>query len=116
MKTRYYQTPRFRATGSILALIVAVGVSVCAPAHAEYRCASPSSQEDRRACELARQDAPDGLRHFIQRTSAIYGLYFYDYVRADDFDRWEAARNGDKAPSIAALDGREGASKSGRAH
>jgi hypothetical protein len=116
MNTRYDQTPRFGATGSILALIVAIGASVCAPAHAEYRCGSPPSQEDRRACDLARRDAPGELRHFIQRTSAIYGLYFYDYVRPDDFDRWETARNGEKPPSIAALDGRDGASKSGQAH
>ena len=115
MNNRYDQLPRFNAaglaTGSIPALIVAMAAAVSVPAHAEYRCGSPSSQEDRHACELARRDAPDELRLFIQRTSPIYGLYFYDYVSAADFDRWEAARQDEEARSIAAVDGRSGASK-----
>jgi len=114
MKKRYDQTPRFNAagisTGSILALIAVMAASVSLPAHAEYRCGSPSWQADVRACELARRDAPDQLRLFIQRTSPIYGLYFYDYVRAADFDRWEAARREDRPPSLASVEG-HGASK-----
>ena len=94
------------APGTIRALMVAVVAGVSFAAHAEYRCASPSSQEDRRACELARQDSADALRHFIQRTSPIYGLYFYDYVKPADFDRWQAARRDDAASSVAAVDGR----------
>jgi hypothetical protein len=115
MNKRYVQTPRFNAAGistaSILALIVVMAASVSLPAHAEYRCGSPSSQTDVRACELASHDAPDQLRLFIQRTSSIYGLYFYDYVRTTDFDRWEVARREDQAPSLAAVEAGPGASK-----
>ena len=108
MNQRYHPlTPIYSggiATGSILAFTVAMAASVSA--HAEYRCSPPSTPEDRRACELAKQDASGELRHFIQRTSSIYGLYFYDYVRASDLDRWEAARRDDGALSVAAVDGR----------
>jgi hypothetical protein len=115
MNNRYDLAPRFNAagisTGSILALILIMGASVSAPAHAEYRCGSPSSPADARACGLAKHDGPDDLRHFIQRTSPIYGLFFYDYVRAADLDRWEVARQEDPARSVAALDAGQGASK-----
>jgi hypothetical protein len=94
------------AAGPIRALTVALVAGVCATAHAEYRCTSPSSPEAQRACELARQNSSDALRHYIQRTGSIYGLYFYDYVRPADFERWDAARRDDAAPSVAALDGR----------
>jgi hypothetical protein len=70
--------------------IAAVAALVCASARAEYRCDEPAAPEDKRACELAKQ-GPDELRQFIQRTSSIYGLYFYDYVTAADFDRWQVA-------------------------
>jgi hypothetical protein len=107
MSKRYEPTPRFNAasvsTGSILALIVAMAASVPVTAHAEYRCASPSWQAEMRACELAKRNAPDELRLFIQRTSPIYGLYFHDYVTAADFDRWETARQTDRATSVAAV-------------
>src|SRR5690349_79297 len=106
MSKRHAPSSRFNfqslAAGPMRALMVAVVAGVSLAAHAEYRCASPSSQEDRRACELARQDSADSLRHFIQRTSPIYGLYFYDYVRPADFDRW--ARRDDAASSVAAVD------------
>jgi hypothetical protein len=108
MSKRHASSSRFNfaslAPGPTRALMVALVAGVSVAAHAEYRCASPSSQEDRRACELARQDSADSLRHFIQRTSPIYGLYFYDYVRPADFDRW--ARRDDAASSVAAVDGR----------
>ena len=99
-------TPRFNAagvtTGSILALIVAMAASLPLTAHAEYRCGSPSTPEDARACELVKRAAPDELRLFVQRTSSIYGLYFDDYVTTADVDRWQAARQEDPATSVAA--------------
>jgi len=111
MSKRSLQLPRLNfaslTPGPIRALTVAVvaaGVSVAA--HAEYRCTSPSSPEAQRACELARQNSADALRQFVQRTSSIYGLYFYDYVRPADVDRWQAARRDDAAPSVAAVAGR----------
>jgi hypothetical protein len=70
--------------------IAALAAIVSVSAQAEYRCSAPPTPEDQRACELAKQ-GPDQLREFIQRTRSIYGLYFYDYVTAADFDRWEAA-------------------------
>jgi hypothetical protein len=115
MNKRYDQTLRFNATGistgSILAVILIMAASVPVAAHAEYRCASPASPADARACELVKHNAPDDLRHFVQRTNSIYGLYFYDYVRAADFDRWEAARQEDRARSVAAVDAGQSASK-----
>ena len=108
-------TPSYRCTfqslaaGPMRALLVAAFAAVSLAAHAEYRCTDPSSQEDRRACALARQDSADPLRHFIQSTAPIYGLYFFDYVKAADFDRWEAARRDDAASSVAGR--RDGAEK-----
>ena len=107
MSKRYDSTPRFSAaavsTGSILALIVAMAASVPLTAHAEYRCASPSLPEQGRACELAKHDTPDDLRRFVQRTAPIYGLYFYDYATPADFDRWDTARQENRAASVAAV-------------
>jgi len=107
MSKLYDPTPRFNAasvsTGSILALIVAMAASVPVTAHAEYRCNSPLTPEDAHACELVKHDAPDELRHFVQRTSSIYGLYFDDYITGADVDRWQAARQEDPATSVAAV-------------
>jgi hypothetical protein len=115
MSKRHLQLPRLNsaspAAGPMRALMVALVAGFSVAAHAEYRCAPPSSPEAQRACELARQYSPDALRQYVQRTSSIYGLYFYDYVRRDDFDRWEAAARGDAAPSVAALDGRRDSAK-----
>ncbi len=83
-------------------------------AHAEYRCATPAqlTNAERRACELAELDRPDQLRQFIERTSSIYGLYFYDYVSQRDVDRWDSARGPEKARSIRAADDRAKADRS----
>jgi len=73
----------------LLPLAMAVtAAAICATARAEYRCDAPATPEDDRACALARTGSPDGLRQFIQRTQSVYGLYFYDYVREADIDRW----------------------------
>jgi len=106
MSKPYAPAPRFNAagvtTGSILALIVAMAASVPLVAHAQYRCASPSTPEDARACDLVKRAAPDQLRLFVQRTSSIYGLYFDNYVTAADVGRWQAARLEDRTTSVAA--------------
>jgi hypothetical protein len=90
-------SPRFNAAGlatrSILAMIVAMGISTAA--HAEYRCSTPGllTLWEVRACELARQDTPDALIHYINRINKINaGLYIYDYVGKADAERWEQAR------------------------
>jgi len=110
MSKRHLQLPRLNfaspAAGSMRALMVALVAGVSVAAHAEYRCAAPPSPEAQRACELARQDSPDALRQYVQRTSSIYGLSFHDYARPADYDRWEAARRDGAAPSVAAVDER----------
>jgi hypothetical protein len=67
---------------------------LCTTVHAEYRCATPQqlSTAEIRACELARQDTPDALIHFVNRTKGIYNLYVNDYVSSVDADRWEVAK------------------------
>jgi hypothetical protein len=80
------------ATGSILAIIVAMAVSTAA--HAEYRCITPESLTiwERRACALARQDTPNALIHFVHRMNTINaGLYIDNYVGRADAERWELA-------------------------
>jgi hypothetical protein len=97
MNKPYEESPRSNAagiaTGSILAIIVAMAVSTAA--HAEYRCSTPGSltQWEQRACELARQDTPDALIHYIHRMNTINaGLYIDDYVGKADSERWELAK------------------------
>ena len=105
MNRRDDRSPRFggvsRVTGSLLVLAVAAGVSMSA--HAGYRCDSPLALDkaERHACDLAKRGAASELRLFIQRTAAIYGLYFYDYVTAADFDGWRAAHSSNKPLSVA---------------
>jgi len=91
------QWPRFNAaalaTGSILALVVAMAISTSV--HAEDRCSTPGSLTpwEQRACELARQDAPDALIRYVHRMNRINaGLYIDDYVGKADAERWELAR------------------------
>jgi len=88
-------------------VVAAMAAGVATGAHAEFRCKAPPTPEDKRACELAKAARPDELRHFIQRTSSIYGLYFYDYVTQTDADRWYAARPTHEAQSVAAVDHRD---------
>ena len=106
MSKPYAPSTRFNAagvtTGSVLALIVAMAASVPLTAHAEYRCDSPSTAEDARACELVKHAAPDELRLFVDRTRSIYGLDFVDYVTSTDVDRCQAARLEDRSTSVAA--------------
>ena len=96
------------ATRSILAMIAAMGISTAA--HAEYRCSTPGSLTvwENRACELARQDAPSALIHFIHRLNIINaGLYIDDYVGKADAERWDVARRSEEARSITAVDNRD---------
>jgi hypothetical protein len=84
-----------------------VAASVSTGAQAEYRCATPErlTNEEARACELARQDSPDALIHFVNRTKAIYDLYVNDYVSKADVERWELAKSKEApdAPAIAKM-------------
>ena len=87
------------ATRSILAMIVAMGISTVVQAdttvEASFRCSTPGllTLWEKRACELARQDTPDALIHFVHSINRIgAGLYIYDYVGNADAERWEQAR------------------------
>jgi hypothetical protein len=95
------QTYRIAFAVAIVAATVSTGV------HAEYRCATPErlTNEETRACELARQDSPDALIHFVNRTKAIYNLYANDYVSQADVERWELAKRKEApdAPAIAKM-------------
>jgi len=82
--------------------IAAFATIVSATARAEYRCDAQALPEEKRACELVKQ-GPDALRMFIDRTRAIYGLYFYDYVTDADWGRWDAARLTGEARSKVAI-------------
>jgi hypothetical protein len=68
-----------------LCLVSAGLVLAAAPllsAHAAYRCDVPRVGPEARACAMAAQ-GPTELRRFIERTRAIYGLYYWDYVRRE---------------------------------
>jgi len=102
MSKPYKQSPHSNAAGlataAILAMIVAMAISTSAHADAqavaEYRCGTPGllTLWEKRACDLARQDTPDELIHFIHSINRIgAGLNIYAYVRDADGQRWEVA-------------------------
>ena len=102
MNEPYRQSPRSSAaglaTGSILAMIVAMAISTAAHADpsavAEYRCGTPGllTLWERRACDLARQNTPDEFIHFVHSINRIgAGLNIYAYVTDADGRRWELA-------------------------
>jgi hypothetical protein len=58
-------------------------------------CSTPGALTpwEERACELARQDTPNELIHFIHRINMLHaGLNLDDYVGKADAERWELAR------------------------
>ena len=98
-----------RQTYLISLAVAAITTSASMSARAEYRCATPErlSYEETRACELARQNTPEALIHFVNRTKAIYNLYVNDYVGKADAERWELAehRGNLDSPSLAKAKG-----------
>jgi len=71
-----------------------VNAAIPTKGHAEYRCSTPGllTLWEQRACELARQDTPDALIHFIHRINVINaGLNLDDYISKADAQRWELA-------------------------
>jgi len=67
---------------AISAPLLAVAAVAAAPAFAAYKCDGPTGLVDSKGCAAAAQ-GPDALRRFIQRTQAMWGTTFYDYVRGD---------------------------------
>ena len=57
------------------------------PAHAEFRCNSPTVTFDRTACEKAKE-GPDALRRYVQRMEGIAHLQFSDYVNEARAAEW----------------------------
>ena len=78
-------------------------LALSSTASAEYRCNKPAAlaPAEKKACELARQQSPEALIRFINRTKAIYALYLYDYVTEADVERWDEARRREDAGSTA---------------
>ena len=63
------------ATGAGVVMAVAPLVS----AHAENRCDTAQAGPDVKACAAAAQ-SPTELRRYVERTRAVYGLYYWDYA------------------------------------
>jgi hypothetical protein len=108
MNKPYEHSPRSNAAGfatrSILAVIVAMAVSTAA--HAEYRCSTPGllTNWEQRACELARQNTPDALIHFIHSINRIgAALIVDDYASNADGKRWELARQKTRLEQLAGV-------------
>jgi len=102
MNKPYEQSRRSKstrlATASTLATILAMAISTSAHADAsavtEYRCSTPGllTLWERRACDLAHQNTPDALIHFIHSINRIgAGLNVYAYVSDADDRRWDVA-------------------------
>ena len=86
-------------TAKTLPWIAAAAVATMAlsrTAYAEYRCATPErlSNAEKRACQLARQDSPGALIHFVRSTRGVYDLYLPYYVSEADAERWELVKRG----------------------
>lgn len=76
----------------LLPVLMLVGLE----ARAEYRCDSPSTSIDARACEKA-AEGPAALRQFIQRMRVIESLDFNDYVDEARLIAWANADLGRQA-------------------
>ena len=77
---------RFKAIGSAFLLVPAMAL-LSTPAHAEFRCNSPTWTFDRTACEKAKE-GPDALRRYVQRMEGIANLQFSDYVNEARAAAW----------------------------
>jgi hypothetical protein len=90
---------------------VCAATMMATPAQAGNRCDAPSPGGEARACAAYRDDGPDGLRHFVERTRMIYGLYYTDLARPESDA--VAARDA-KAPDVAARNERPNQQASNR--
>lgn len=85
---------------------VAVAAALSTTAHAAYRCAAPEQlgNAEATACKLAKEDSPEALVHYVQRSHAVFSdLSVNDYVTEADAKRWEiAAAQKSGSPAVAA--------------
>jgi hypothetical protein len=93
----------------ISSVSLSIGLLACSGANAQYRCAEPSTDLDRRACAAAKQ-GPEALRRFIQRVRVVEPLHFNDYVDRATLIAWEekAAREQAARPAATSVATREG--------
>ena len=81
----------------IFCVSLGVSASLMIPtAQARTKCDGPQSQVDKKACAAA-AEGPDALRRFVDRTKAIYGLYFWDYLQ--EGDRFKPQANSTDVPA-----------------
>jgi hypothetical protein len=71
-----------RTTTRMIAAGLVLAAAPVLSAHAGDRCDSPQPGPDARACAAAAQ-GPTELRRLIERTRAVYGLYYWDYARPE---------------------------------
>jgi hypothetical protein len=83
-----------KPVGALLAL------SFVPSAFAALRCDAPQTYVDRVACEKAGQ-SPESLRRYVERTRALYHLYYWDYITPEQVDRHRASA---QAPATALAD------------
>jgi len=68
---------------------IVLAATFAATAHAEYRCDSPSTPNDRQACAAAAQ-GPEALRRYVNSwPSQIANLQFSDYVDSNTERKWD---------------------------
>jgi hypothetical protein len=68
------------------------------PARAEFKCDRANlSLPDATACAKAAESLT-ALRHYVQRTRSMHGLYMWDYVRRDEPVPTQVAGHEDEAP------------------
>jgi hypothetical protein len=93
---------RIRQSAWSSAAALVLGVLVTTAAGATPRCETPNLPGERMACAKAKE-SPESLRRFIERTQAIYSLYFWDYMSEADLDKRAAQRQAQsETPRVAA--------------
>jgi hypothetical protein len=74
-------------TRAAIGMVLIAGVA--ATAQAEYRCDTPATHRDRRACEAA-QEGPQALRRYLLQMSWHgHSMQMQDYVSPALAQRWE---------------------------
>jgi hypothetical protein len=78
----------------------ALALSFTSGAFAALRCDAPQTYVDLMACEQARQ-SPERLRRYVERTRALYHLYYWDYITPEQVDRHRATAQAAPATAVA---------------
>ena len=78
----------------------ALALSFASSAFAAQRCDAPQIYVDRAACDKAKQ-SPESLRRYIERTRALYHLYYWDYITPEQVDRYRASAQAAPATAVA---------------